>query len=45
MGCRGLKMHQGRLRSVIRKNVIMERVVKPWNRLWWRYLKTVWMWH
>jgi len=29
----GLKLHQGRFRLGIRKNVFTERVVKPWNRL------------
>ena len=28
----GLKSHQGRFRSDIRKNVFTERVIKPWNR-------------
>ena len=43
----GLKLHQGRFRSVIWKNFLTERVVKCWNS-WpgkrlrhhpWRYLK------
>jgi len=29
----GLKLHQGRFRLYIRKNVFTERVVKHWNRL------------
>jgi len=29
----GLKLHQGRFRSDIRKNFLMERVVRHWNRL------------
>ena len=28
-----LKLHQGRFRLDIRKNVLTERVVKHWNRL------------
>jgi len=29
----GLKLHQGRFRLNIRKNLITERVVRHWNRL------------
>ena len=29
----GLKLHQGKFRLAIRKNVFTERVVKHWNRL------------
>ncbi|KFQ38669.1 hypothetical protein N332_09342, partial [Mesitornis unicolor] len=29
----GLKLHQGRFRLVLRKNLLTERVVKHWNRL------------
>jgi len=29
----GLKLHQGRFRSDIRKNFFIERVVRYWNRL------------
>ncbi|KFO86058.1 hypothetical protein N320_07393, partial [Buceros rhinoceros silvestris] len=29
----GLKLHQGKFRSDIRKNFFTERVVKHWNRL------------
>ncbi|KAK4815441.1 hypothetical protein QYF61_002830 [Mycteria americana] len=28
-----LKLHQGRFRLDIRKNLFMERVIKHWNRL------------
>lgn len=28
-----LKLHQGRVRLDIRKNLLMERVIKLWNRL------------
>jgi len=50
----GLKLHQGRFRLGIRKNVFTERVVKCWltgcpGQWWspdpWRGSKTVWMWH
>ena len=29
----GLKLRQGRSRSDIRKNILIERVVKHWNRI------------
>jgi len=39
-----LKLCQGRLRLDIRKNLFTKRVIKHWNRLPWKVVKSVSLW-